>query len=229
MSGADTPVSAQRSPAGATSPAGLRRFLEPKAAPVPGERCEMCAEPLGEHHSHIADLDKRSVMCACRGCYLLFTSEGAAGGRYRAVPERCRYDLAFPISQAQWEELQIPVGIAFFFHNSKQGRMVTCYPSPAGATESLLPLAAAEGLRTANPAFADLAADVEALLLRRHDDGFHCFLVPIDLCYELVGLIRLHWKGFDGGQEVWNAIDAFFARLRDRGRNVGADRHTDSG
>ena len=40
------------------------------------------------------------------------------------------------------EEFQIPVGMAFFFFNSALGRVTGFYPSPAGATESLLPLAA---------------------------------------------------------------------------------------
>ena len=55
--------------------------------------------------------------------------------------------------------------------------------------------------------------DVEAILLRRHDDGFSCHLVPIDVCYELVGEVRLKWTGLGGGPEVWREIDAFFADL----------------
>ena len=46
-------------------------------------------------------------------------------------------------------------------------------------------------------------------------DG-ECFLVPVDACYELVGLVRLYWKGFDGGQEAHEQIDEFFARIRAR-------------
>jgi hypothetical protein len=61
---------------------------------------------------------------------------------------------------------------------------------------------------------------VEALLVRRAGEGFECFLVPIDACYELVGLVRMHWKGFDGGQEAWEAIDGFFDAVRERSRGV---------
>ena len=43
-----------------------------------------------------------------------------------------------------------------------------------------------------------------------------CFLVPIDACYELVGIVRRHWKGFQGGEEAWRAIEGFFAGLRAR-------------
>ena len=66
---------------------------------------------------------------------------------------------------------------------------------------------------------AELVADVEALLVRRSGpggdgSGSECLLVPIDACYRLVGLVRLHWRGFDGGVEAWREIDAFFAGLR---------------
>jgi len=204
-----------------TVPSGLRRFLEARPAPAPGEVCEMCAEPLDDRHGHVADLRDRSVMCTCRGCYLLFTADGAAAGRYRAVPERYLYDPAAPVTEAQWDALQIPVRMVFFFHNSELARTVAFYPSPAGATESELDLAAWSAIRDANPAFADVAPDVEALLLHRRGDAYECFLLPIDACYELVGLVRMHWRGFDGGEKAHEEIDAFFARMRDQGRDVG--------
>jgi hypothetical protein len=204
-----------------TVPAGLRRFLQAPPPAAPGERCEMCAEELSAAHQHITDLEKRSVMCACRGCYLLFTAGGAAAGRYRAVPERYLYDPAFPITEDVWDSLQIPVRMVFFFRNSELDRTVAFYPSPAGATESELDIGAWTEIQERNPAFDDLEADVEALLLHRNGDGYECFLLPIDACYELVGLVRLHWRGFDGGERAHEEIDAFFARMRDQGRDVG--------
>ena len=36
--------------------------------------------------------------------------------------------------------------------------------------------------------------------------------MPIDACYELVGQLRRLWRGFDGGQEAHDALDAFFDR-----------------
>ncbi|MGI8873920.1 MAG: DUF5947 family protein, partial [Egibacteraceae bacterium] len=117
----------------------------------------------------------------------------------------------------------IPVGIAFFFHNSALGHTVAFYPSPAGATESELPLGAWDDIVTANPNLAELVADVEAILVRAHDNAFECFLVPIDACYELVGRVKLRWQGFSGGAEVWADLDEFFAGLRARSRRVGAE------
>jgi hypothetical protein len=180
----------------------------------------MCAEPVGDGHSHVVNLDSRQIMCTCRACWLLFTHQGAAGGRYRAVPDRYLHDPRFGLGEAQWEALQIPVRVAFFFHNSDLGRVVAFYPSPAGATESLLPLEAWADVVAANPAMTDLVPDVEALLVRRAGGGFECFLVPIDACYQLVGLVRMHWKGFDGGQEAWDAIDGFFDAVKERSREV---------
>jgi hypothetical protein len=215
---------------------GLRRFVGPQPAgpPVPGaarekpraapgEACEMCAEPIGDGHSHVVNLDSRQILCTCRACYLLFTHQGAAGGRYRAVPDRYLHDPGFRLDDASWDALQIPVRVAFFFLNSDLGRVAGFYPSPAGATESLLPLEAWADVVAANPVMTDLAPDVEALLVHRTGEGFECFLVPIDACYELVGLVRMHWKGFDGGQEAWEAIDGFFDAVRERSRPVGKE------
>jgi len=59
-----------------------------------------------------------------------------------------------------------------------------------------------------------MQADVEALLVNRSQDAREYFIAPIDKCYELVGTIRVHWRGLSGGDEVWRAIDKFFAQLR---------------
>jgi len=47
------------------------------------------------------------------------------------------------------------------------------------------------------------------------------WLVPIDECYALVGLIRTRWRGFTGGSEVWDALGRFFAELDRRAKPVG--------
>lgn len=200
-------------------PATLRRFLEPRERPRPGEACEMCAEPIGPEHSHVVNIETRSLVCVDRACYLLFTHDGAAGGKYRAVPDRRIHDPNFALTDIQWEALQIPVGIAFFFENSQMSQSVAFYPSPAGATESLLPLDTWAEIVAANPLLQTMAPDIEALLVYRpKSGGMRCYLVPIDVCYELVGVIRRDWKGFDGGTEAWTAINAFFDQLAERAR-----------
>ena len=199
--------------------AGLRRIVSERPARVVGERCEMCAEPITDDHPHVVDLESRALMCTCRGCYLLFTAEDAKL-RYRAVPDRY---LSFPdvtLDAREYDELEIPVGLAFLFNSSVLDRTVAFYPGPAGATESELPLEAWARVVEANPQLALLRADVEALLLRGTDRGseFSCHLVPIDACYAMVGQLRRLWRGFDGGAEVHQAMDDFFAEMAARSR-----------
>ena len=121
--------------------------------------------------------------------------------------------------------MQVPVGVAFFFVNSAVGQVAAFYPSPAGATESLLPLDAWGDLVADHPELADMAPDVEALLVRVDDRAgeAECFVVPIDACYELVGQLRRLWKGFDGGAEARAALDAFFANVRSRAGGMSND------
>ena len=59
-----------------------------------------------------------------------------------------------------------------------------------GATESLLELDAWRELEAANPVLATLEPDVEALLVNRARGARRHWIVPIDDCYALVGLIR---------------------------------------
>jgi hypothetical protein len=207
---------------------GLRRFVGSAASPSQpaqaeqeqGERCEMCAVPIDEWHGHVVDVEHRGLMCTCRPCALLFTQEGAGSGRYKAVPERYRYAANVPLAEATWDSMEIPVATAFFFKNSALDRTVAFYPSPAGATESLLSLEAWTDLLNALPEFADLRPDVEALLVYKGDSGFEFFAVPIDACYQLVGLVRMHWQGFEGGEQAWAEIHKFFAGLRERSEHV---------
>jgi hypothetical protein len=208
--------------------AGLRRVVSSRPPPIQGERCEMCAEPIGAEHSHVVNLESRGLMCTCRGCYLLFTAsyigpdsvERDAELRYRAVPDRYLSFPEFTLDARQYDELEIPVGLAFLFRNSVLGRVVAFYPGPAGATESELPLDAWSRIVETNPQLDLLRPDVEALLVRSDQRGaeFSCHLVPIDTCYELVGRLRLLWRGFDGGSEVRQAMDEFFAAVADRAR-----------
>ena len=201
----------------------LARIRASRGAPQPaGERCEMCSEAIADEHQHVVNLEGRQLMCVCRGCYLLFTDTQAAL-RYRAVPDRYLTFPEFALDRRAWEALQIPVGLAFFFHNSTLGRTVAFYPGPAGATESELDLQAWNDIRTTDPRVDTIADDTEALLVRVPDDETaspHAYLVPIDACYEFVGRLRMMWRGFDGGQDVRNYIDGFFELLDSRSRLV---------
>jgi uncharacterized protein DUF5947 len=197
---------------------------QPDPEPAP-ERCELCAAEIPADHGHLADLDNSSLICACRACYLLFTHERAARGRYRAVPDRYLADPAHPLSAAEWDALEVPVGLAFFLRTTGGGArkagVTGFYPSPAGATECWLDLNAWERLAAEHPLLGALADDVEAVLISRsgpQEPDVECFVVPVDVCYELAGRMRLLWRGFDGGTEARQAIASFLDGVRGRAR-----------
>jgi hypothetical protein len=191
----------------------LRRFT-PKRSLV--ERCEMCSQGLPVEHDHLVEPARHKLMCACTACAILF--DGQVNGQYKRVPRVIEFLQDFEMSEGQWDTLRIPIEMAFFLLSSPQGKMIALYPSPAGAIESLLPLDTWEEISQANPALNRMKADVVALLANRvgSDRGSQpeYYLVPIDECYKLVGLIRTHWRGLSGGTEVWREIRAFFGQLK---------------
>jgi hypothetical protein len=200
----------------------LRRIAAAPPAAAAGERCEMCGEPIAAGHQHVVDLESHAMMCTCRPCYLLFTDSNAHL-RYRSVPDRYLSFPDFELGPGQWDELEIPVGLAFFFRSSRLERTVAFYPGPAGATESELPLSAWDAVMAQNPTLSIAAPDTEALLIRgpgQDRPRADCHLVPVDACYELVGHLRRLWRGFDGGQEARDQLTAFFEQVSRRARPV---------
>ncbi|GAA5195560.1 DUF5947 family protein [Rugosimonospora acidiphila] len=191
---------------------------------VEGERCQLCAQAIPIGHRHLLDLTERRLRCACRACCVLFDRATAGGQRYRLVPDRRWYLPDFMLDDVIWVGLGLPVEMAFFFHDNRAGRVVAFYPSPAGAVESLLDLASWRELALANPVLDSLQPDIEALLVNRAQGARDHWLVPIDDCYALAGLIRTHWSGLTGGTRVRDELAAFFATLHDRARTVRARR-----
>ncbi len=200
----------------------LRRFLRSRA---PVERCELCSAELPREHRHLIDPKERKLVCSCDPCAILFSS---GEGKYRRVPRQVRFLDNFTLSYQQWEDLLVPINMAFFFYSSAAGKVIALYPSPAGPTESLLPLEAWEEICAANPVLQKMEPDTEALLvnrvgLERGEKEAEYYLVPIDKCYELTGLIRANWQGLGGGAEVWREIARFFAQLKERAVNSPID------
>jgi hypothetical protein len=188
------------------------------------ERCEMCGVPMGPEHRHLLELANRELRCSCRACAILFDSPAASEGRFRLVPTRRLRLEDLELDDVTWEELRLPVDIAFLFDSSTEERVLAFYPSPMGATESLLRLDAWDGLVAVNPVLDTLAADVEALLVNRTKNHPGHWLVPIDECFRLVGLIRTHWRGLTGGRDVWLQIGGFFEDLDRRSRPARSER-----
>lgn len=196
----------------------LQRMLQKR--PSAGERCDFCSAELTPEHSHLIELAARRILCSCRPCYIVFEPAGAAQGRYRTIPSRYLEIADFAMDDARWDELAIPIGLAFLFYNSVEKKTVAFYPSPAGATESLLPLDTWAQIAETYPALSTIEPDVEAILIQRTHDVSRCFVVPIDAAYELVGIIRSTWKGFDGGELAHEKIAGFFDKIGERSRGT---------
>ncbi len=196
--------------------ATLRQFAR-KRAPI--ERCEMCSRELAPEHEHLVEPANRRLICSCDACAILF--DGQSGTKFKRVPRRVQFLADFQLTDGQWDGLMVPIDMAFFFKSTPHGKVIALYPSPAGPTESLLSLETWVDIEQANPILNTMDADVMALLVNRvgHNQGSiaaEYYLVPIDECYKLVGLIRTHWRGLSGGTEVWREIGAFFAALKQR-------------
>lgn len=163
------------------------------------------------------------IVCSCDPCALRF--ELAIDGRFKLIPRDARALPDFRLSDTQWEELALPIDLAFMTYSTPAKRMMALYPSPAGATESLLALGAWDSIVAENPVLAQLERDVEALLVNRVRGHRLYYSAPIDVCFELVGLMRARWRGFTGGEEVWREIDRFFEKLAARARPAQETAH----
>lgn len=183
------------------------------------EHCELCYAQLRSEHAHLLEPGPPKMLCACDACAVLFSAQ--AGAKYKRVPRDIRWLADFAITDAQWDGLMIPINLAFFFRNGLDSRVKVLYPSPAGATESLLPLEAWATIVETSEALRSLESDVEGLLVNRvgvarDAASAEYYIAPIDVCYKLVGLIRLRWRGLSGGYEVWQEISGFFDDVRAR-------------
>ena len=186
------------------------------------EVCELCSSELAMEHQHLIEPAARKLVCVCEACAILFSSQTSP--RFRRVPRRIRFLPGFQISDAQWEGLMIPIELAFFFRSESTGKVSAFYPGPAGAIESLLSLETWTDIEEENPALRELQPEVEALIANRvganRGGAAQYYIAPIDECYKLVGLIRLHWHGLSGGTEVWREVGKFFASLKERTETV---------
>lgn len=197
----------------------LRQFARKRRV---GEVCELCSSEIATEHQHLIEPAARKLVCVCEACAILFSSQ--ASSRFRRVPWRIRFLPGFQISEAQWEGLMIPIELAFFFKSESTGKVSAFYPGPAGAIESLLSLETWTDIEEENPTLRELQPEVEALIANRvganRGGEAQYYIAPIDECYKLVGLIRLHWHGLSGGTEVWREVAKFFASLKERTETV---------
>jgi len=193
----------------------LRRFARRR---TPAEHCELCSAELQPTHPHLLEVEKRQILCSCEPCAVLFSGQGAA--HYRRIPRDTRKLPDFVMSDELWQSLMIPINLAFFYRQSATGKVLAMYPSPAGAIESTLSFDTWSEIESQNPVLRKIEPEVQTLLVNRVGQTREYYLAPIDQCYRLAGIIRLHWKGLSGGNEVWQHIAQFFAEVRGDNRTA---------
>ncbi len=199
----------------------LRRFARPRPPVEPLQSLQRLR--WRPSHRHLLEPANRQMHCSCDPCAILFS--GRADGRYRRVEPRIELLTGFHLSDAQWDDFHLPINLAYFVRSSVAGRVQAYFPSPAGATESLLTLGAWDTLAADNPVLNELDTDVEALLVNRLGRTRAHYRVSIDECFTLVGLIRSRWRGLSGGTAVWEEIGRFFQGLDARSQPPGGTRH----
>lgn len=200
------------------APSFLRQVVRRRASADGTERCELCGAELAFVHQHLLDPKQRQILCSCDACATVFC--GQLGAHFLRVPRRIRVLADFQLADLQWEALMIPINLAFFFYDTAAGKMKAMYPSPAGAIESLLHLETWGEITADHSSLAALQPDVGCFLVNRVTSPYEYYLVPIDECFRLVGIIRMHWRGLSGGVEVWKEIARFFGELRARANVV---------
>ena len=199
------------------TPGVLCRFTRPRMVI---ERCGLCRVVVSDEHTHLIELANREIVCSCGSCAVLF-GQGAPDPDYRRIPDRILYLSEFQLSDAIWESLLIPNGVAFFVNNSQRRSVIVLYPGPTGPTESLLTPASWKEMLDQNPVLQRMEPDTEALLVNRMGRRKEEYLVPIDQCYRLGEIVRQNWRGLAGGTEVCDAVNKFLVTLKDKATLAG--------
>jgi hypothetical protein len=194
----------------------LRQLAQPRppapgsAASRPGEdHCDLCGTAIDADHRHLLHLVDRRILCSCEPCFAM----RAGDAELRPSGTRVLRLNGFALDDDLWAKFQIPIGLAFFMVRERGQGVLALYPSPAGATESELHLAAWDELVAANPVLGELEAEVEALIVNRISEPARHVIVPIDRCYELVGMIKSRWEGISGGRAIDDAVTEFFESI----------------
>jgi hypothetical protein len=208
---------------GGAAPAVRRlRQLAQARQPAPGpaasrpgdDHCDLCGTVIDAGHRHLLHLVDRRILCSCEPCFAM----RAGDAELRPSGTRALVLEGFALDDDLWAKFQIPIGLAFFMLRERGQGILGLYPSPAGATECELQLAAWDELVAANPVLEGLEPEVEALIVDRMSEPPQHAIVPIDRCYELVGMIKSRWEGISGGRAIDDAVAEFFASL---GRAAG--------
>jgi hypothetical protein len=112
----------------------------------------------------------------------------------------------------RWEGLGAPVRLAFFVLRGEDREPRAYFPGPAGATAGAIDPRDWAALCAKVPSVGAMQTDVEALLVHRLDGARDHYIVSIDVCYHLVGSLRVQGRGWGGG--LGRELDGFMTNLR---------------
>jgi len=167
-------------------------------------------------HLHLISPTTRRLVCVCASCSSWYGQQNDRS--LVPVPRVARELLSFRLTNAQWQGLCLPADLAFCYWSSLDAGAVAVSPTRDGVIETRLPEGPWGDIVAGNRPLQEMAADVEGLLVHRVPTSA-CRLplyviMPIDVCYQLVGILRAYWRGDGGGDEVWTEVDGFLSRLR---------------
>src|SRR5271168_40222 len=75
--------------------------------------CDLCSLPIPPEHPHLVEPESHRFLCVCKACDTLLGDR--QDRKYVRVPQETRLLSDFRVSDAEWDALGIPIGLAFFF------------------------------------------------------------------------------------------------------------------
>jgi len=181
------------------------------------KHCDVCGLPAESHTSYLVHPASRRLILCCDNCSRNLLAGGSR--KYRPVPSRVECLPEFSMTDAQWNSLNLPIHLAFFYYSTPDRGVWLVYPDSSGPNETRLPPAKWEELAAANGILRQFQPDVEGLLINRVGRIRRYFRAPIDECFKLTAIVRDNWTGVTGGVDLWRKIEWCFAHWRGSAAN----------
>ncbi len=163
-----------------------------------------------------AETASHKIICSKLSMRARVALRRRCGRLNKLIPRRDARSLPnFHLTDAQWEDLALPIDLAFLVYSTPAKKMMAFHFRSFCRRDRIASARCPPGISLVadNPALDPHASPTsESSLVNRVGERRLYYLAPIDVCFELVGLMRTHWRGLSGGEEVWREIDAFFAR-----------------
>ncbi len=180
-------------------------------AMVPEPVCELCGTEIDAGHSHLLERRSQRLLCSCTLCAALFEQGGPR--RYRRVPARVASLPSLRTAELDAPcriPFEAPWPVTFFSPLAWEQRVAVVRAGPERVLRSSLGLRAWHQLSAVNPFLQYLESDVEALLVYRSNGACTCLRLPIDRCFQIIGLLR---QCGDSGARILDILAMCVERL----------------